>query len=112
VKKRVELDTPYNDKGETLRETLTATRDVYGYTDPRLQETPLPLFVMELWNAFWKLDLRRDRGQWGNALPLRYEQIDAYMRVKNHHLMPWEVEAIEAMDLAMLNAQAENKNNG
>lgn len=112
VEKRVELDTPLP-SGKTLREVLTATRDAYGYEDPRLTSEPeLPMFVMELWNAFWKMDFRRDRGMYGSPLPLRYEQIDAYMRVKSHPLMPWEIEAIEAMDLALLRAQAENKNNG
>jgi hypothetical protein len=97
--------------GKTLRQTYGDTLKFYGYKHPRLEEPELPFHVMDLWNAFWKMNMRdRKRGHFGEQMLLQSGTIDAYS--KRYGFEPWEVQAIEAMDVALLIAQAENNKNG
>ena len=100
--------------GETLLSHLIFARDKFGREDDRLKLEEIPVCAAEVWNAFQRLDERaREYTDFGARMPLRYEAIDAYMKVTGHDLEPWEIEAIESMDVTFLNLIAEsNKNNG
>ena len=77
---------------------------MYGFKDPRLIETPLPYFAVPLWQSFWMLHDTRQGAAMGGLQPISYLEIDAYSRLMQVSLEPWEVEIVKRMDNAFLTA--------
>ena len=64
---------------------------------PQLKPPPLPPAATHLWETF--IDLARRRGGNGfDPMPITHTEIDAWQRLKQWPLAPWEVDAIAALD--------------
>jgi len=78
-------------------EHLKAIERQTGVTPQALLNAPrLPTGCEELWSVFCDIHNRRGEG------PLSYVEIDAYQRVANRKIAPWELEAIQKADDAYL----------
>lgn len=66
----------------------------------------LPAGVVHLWNAFAQLSAARTGNGFGPN-PIPYSEIDAYSRLTGQAFLPWEVDAIRALDDAYVTAAAE-----
>jgi hypothetical protein len=75
---------------------------MYRITDPRLNEKPLSHLAEPIWNTFWTLHSTRQIGQTGFQ-PLTYLEIEAFMRLMDIDLEPYEVQIIKRMDIVFLN---------
>lgn len=68
----------------------------------RAAEGPvLPRGAIGVWNAFAHLSAARPSGGFGPGA-ISFTEIEAYSRLTGHSLVPWEVEAIRALDGAYL----------
>lgn len=63
----------------------------------------LPPGAVHLWNAFIQLSNARGGNGYGPN-PIPYTEIDAFCRLTETALDPWEIEAIRALDDAYLTA--------
>jgi len=61
----------------------------------------LPPHAGYLWNTFVELSSCRAPTGFGSA-PISFSEIDAYCRMKRTSLLPWEVDAIRALDEAFI----------
>jgi hypothetical protein len=66
--------------------------------------TPLPLIgpefpdeVLHVWSAFLLLNQSRSQG-FNGPLPITYQEIDAWLRLTNNRLFPWEIEVVKKLD--------------
>ncbi len=60
---------------------------------------------------FNELSTRRQTGMTG-PMPLSFQEIDAYNKLTDAQLTPWEISAITAMDAAFLDAIAHQEQQG
>lgn len=67
---------------------------------------PLPPEAVHLWQAFRSLDAARGNNGFG-PLPISFVDMDAWQRVMQYQLDPWEVEAVRMIDNAYLAVEAE-----
>lgn len=101
----VRLDNARPD-GTTLRQHLEQVRRVTGKTPPELHEAPIPVAGERVFSIFRRLSLRRPSGGMGaSAIP--WEAIQAFQGLTGVILAPWEVEAVERLDMAFLEAISE-----
>jgi hypothetical protein len=77
---------------------------MYGITDPRLKEDPLPFYCISLWNMFWALHATRNVTYGGMYQPISYAEIESYSRLLQIAIEPWEIEIIKRMDRAFINS--------
>jgi len=75
---------------------------MYGITDPRIEEEPLPFFAIPMWNIFWALHGGRQVSGMGTYQSLSYVEILAYTQLMQIVLEPWEIEIIKRMDRAFI----------
>lgn len=68
----------------------------------------LPPHAGYLWNTFVELSSCRAPTGFGSA-PISFSEIDAYRRMKRTSLLPWEVDAIRALDEAFIQTGSRNK---
>lgn len=66
----------------------------------------LPPGVGYLWELFVRLDARRGSNGFGPA-PISFADIAAFVAITGLPLTAWEIETIEAVDDAYMEAQAE-----
>lgn len=93
--------------GSTYREVLQGQLE-RARTDKRRQEMeeellmpPFPEAVRYLWNAYWRIRARAGGGETGPQ-PIRWPDIDAFIRLAGLRFAPWEVRIIEVIDDAWL----------
>lgn len=67
----------------------------------------LPPLGESLWSAFWRIEQGRQGGMGPQAFT--YQDIEAWTRLADHPLSPWEVEIVMAMDVARREAWNETK---
>jgi hypothetical protein len=85
----------------TEREHLQEVEKQSGHTPPSLQGPDFPELLEYVWTAF--LLLNRTRGQGSNGpLPVSYQEIDAWQRMTQNIILPWEVEAVKTLDAVYL----------
>ncbi|AKR57123.1 hypothetical protein XM25_15235 [Devosia sp. H5989] len=82
-------------------------------TDKRREELeaelavpPFPLALTYLWQAYGRLRRRCSTGL--GLSPITLGEIDAFVRLTGSRLAPWEVETIERLDEAWLEANAKS----
>jgi hypothetical protein len=76
--------------------------------DKSLEADTLPAAGSALWDVFVELQSERESGMNGaGRIPLT--SIEAWCRLNNVQLTPWEVSTLKAMDGAVLSVWAENR---
>jgi hypothetical protein len=65
--------------------------------EAELECPPFPTSLLYLWNTFNRLRRRKGGGANGPE-PISWGDLDAFCRFGGLRLVPWEVEAIEALD--------------
>lgn len=65
----------------------------------------VPAYMEYIWGYFITLDRNRGEGMSG-AQPITYEQIDAWNRLLDIQVKPYEVEALILLDLALRHPEA------
>lgn len=93
--------------GATLRTHLQRMAYSAGKVDPRLEARPPPSAVMAVWETFLLLASTRRTGM--SAQPLTMVDIEAYCRMANIRLSPWEFETIIALDAVAMAAAAKTR---
>lgn len=69
---------------------------------------PAPLALTYLWRTFSRLSSRRGSSGFGPS-PIGWADIDAFVRLTQFALKPWEVEVIETLDTLFMAAFAKAK---
>lgn len=64
---------------------------------------PLPTFLDTMWARFYELSNRRQWGESGPAL-LTWQDMQAWQFMARYTLEPWQVSAINKLDIAFVNA--------
>lgn len=93
--------------GATLRTHLQRMAYSSGKVDSRLEAHPPPRAVMVLWETFLLLAATRRSGM--SAHPLTMNDIEAYCRMANIQLTPWELETLIALDAVAMTAAVKNR---
>ena len=92
--------------GTSLRKHLQrAARQ--GVVDPLLEVDPLPDSLAQLWQVFLELNTFRTAGMGAN--PISILEIDAWCRLNQVQLTPWELACIKAVDSAVMSEWAKAK---
>ena len=101
----MQLSTPQPD-GSTLRQHLLAAAAAGSLPDPRLHSQP-PAEVSALWAAFVSLNASRPAG----LAPAAIGPADllAWQQLHGLRLTGWELQTLQAMDRAALEAAAPNQ---
>lgn len=66
----------------------------------------MPEVFSLLWMDFRALDSARSSNGYG-ANPISFSEIQAYCKMMEIELQPWEIEIIKVFDVTLLNLQAE-----
>ena len=67
-----------------------------------------PRFGAELWSAFAEISGSRPQGM-GGACGIPLTEIEAWCRLYNVSLSPWEIGTIKAMDAAVVSVWSEQR---
>lgn len=73
-----------------------------------LECPPFPMAMLYLWSVFARLHARRGSNGFG-LNPIGWAEIDAYQRLAQSRLAPWEVRIIEDLDDLFLQSQRKAK---
>jgi hypothetical protein len=65
---------------------------------------PFPMPLVYLWSTFARLNGRRGGNGFG-LNPIGWAEIDAYQRLTQSRLAPWEIQIVEELDDLYLQAQ-------
>lgn len=71
-----------------------------------LEVPPMPEALAYLWNAFWRIRVRKGTDAMGNVQPIGWGDLDAFNRLSGLKLNPWEIDLIEQIDTVYLQARA------
>ena len=93
--------------GATLREHFSRAA-AHGIDDPMLDDCRPPRFGAELWSAFAEISGSRPQGM-GGACGIPLTEIEAWCRLYNVSLSPWEIGTIKAMDAAVVSVWSEQR---
>lgn len=104
------LDLP-DDNGNTERSRLeqlinTQKEDSVLYLEAKQKledDSNVPACLEHVWQVFWQLNATRGAGMNGPA-PICYSEIEAYMRLTDTKLYPFEVNIIKDMDKTYLSS--------
>jgi hypothetical protein len=91
---------------DVLRWQLANPGTVAGYDDP-----VVPPAGFRVWGIFLSLNVARGSSGFG-PLPIGLQDMESYARLHRMPLRPFEVEILQALDLAYLEAAAEKRSNG
>lgn len=91
--------------GSTLRQHLQAAAAMSGVADPLLEVPRVPVAARALWATFLTLSAVRRSGM--GPHPLTLTDIEAWCRLADVRLTPWELDTLIALDAASLRAAAE-----
>ena len=105
ARREAELDTRQPD-GATLRTHLQRAA-AQGKTDPLLDFVDPPKLGAPLWGVFMELNRSRPSGMGPGAIPPT--EIEAWCRMNNIRLTPWEFSTIVAMDSAVLSLWSDQR---
>lgn len=95
--------------GHTLRERLEGllkrarTPERRAEIEAELGVPEMPAAIAYLWSAFQRIRSRRGGNGFG-PVPIMWADIDAFVRLSGVRLAPWEIEIVEALDDAWLDA--------
>ena len=87
--------------GVTEREHLIQVERQSGRTPLALQGPEFPELLEHVWTAFLLLNNTRGQG-FSGPLPISYQEIDAWQRMTQNMLLPWEIEAVKRLDAIYL----------
>lgn len=90
-----------------MREHLEAVERQTGEAPEALQTGEVPEDAIHVWQWFCRLSARRQSGM--GPAPIGWPQIRDFFDLIRIRPDEWEVRAIELLDNAWLNAQAENQ---
>jgi hypothetical protein len=108
VERTAELSKVQDSNGLTLYDHLRRLRDQYGIADPRLELVEIPECAVWIHAQFWRLSRRRMHSPMtGAPMPLTFAEIETLERLNDLKFTRFDIDAIEQMDAAYLNAVAE-----
>jgi hypothetical protein len=93
--------------GVTERQHLQEVERQSGRAPMALQGPDFPELLEYVWTAFLLLNSTRGQG-FSGPLPISYQEIDAWQRITNNTLLPWEIEAIKRLDAVYLRVVTKN----
>jgi hypothetical protein len=76
--------------------------------EEELRGPPFPAELAYLWKIFCRLSNRRSSNGFGPA-PIGWSDIDAFCRLSQTKLQPWEIEIIEDLDRLWLAPKSETE---
>jgi hypothetical protein len=85
----------------TQKEHLLQVERQSGRTPLALQGPEFPELLEYVWTAFLLLNNTRGQG-FSGPLPISYQEIDAWQRMTQNTLLPWEIEAVKRLDAVYL----------
>jgi hypothetical protein len=103
VRARTRLDRREKPDGPTRREELECAAEQGMDTGAALYEPPFPPLLLHV--ESWWLELQGSRARdFGQPLPLTYQEIAAWSQLMDWQPQPWEVGAIRSLDAAFVAA--------
>ena len=88
-------------EGITERQHLTEVERQSGRTPWALQGPEFPELLEHVWAAFLLLNQTRGQG-FNGPLPISHQEIDAWKRMTDNKLLPWEINAVKRLDAVYL----------
>jgi hypothetical protein len=83
------------------REHLQQVERQSGLTPLALEGPQFPELLEYVWTAFLLLNHTRGQG-FNGPVPISYQEIDAWQRMTQNTLLPWEIEAVKRLDAVFL----------
>jgi hypothetical protein len=85
---------------------LMHLREAHGVQDPLLEPVEVPHAATWIYRTFWKLSDRQRQYAEMSGMPklLSYSDMNDYATIKRVEFSQFEIEALEAMDVAFVSA--------